>query len=190
MPSADIRGTRRKTFKIGGVVFDASAVTGTKTVTLPNADVTLGGDPWTYVKLGTDFVTSSATAVDVTGLAFTPAASKTYEFEAVLRLRTATATVGPRPGLAWPTGTTDGVAGIDMTSSATARLLVNGNPNAALLAAVGGLPNTTQSYPAWISGNVTMGASPSGTVKVQMATETAGTNVTVKAGSYLKYREI
>lgn len=302
MPSADIRGTRRKTFKIGGVVFDASAVTGTKTVTLPNADVTLGSggggvtdhgaltglvdddhpqyhndargdarysavghshtgtydpagsaaaaqaaaiqranhtgtqvastisdfaeavddrvaallvqgsgitltyndaagtltvaatggssDPWTYVKLETDFVTSSATAVDVTGLAFTPAAGKTYEFEAVLRLRTATATVGPRPGLAWPTGTTDGVAGIDMTSSATARLLVNGNPNAALLAAVGGLPNTTQSYPAWISGNVTMGASPSGTVKVRMAAETAGTNVTVKAGSYLKYREI
>lgn len=302
MPSVDIRGTRRKTFKIGGVVFDASAVTGTKTVTLPNADVTLGSggggvtdhgaltglvdddhpqyhndargdarysavghshtgtydpagsaaaaqaaaiqranhtgtqvastisdfseavddrvaallvqgsgvtltyddaagtltvaatggssDPWTYVKLGTDFVTISATAVDVTGLAFTPAADKTYEFEAVLRLRTATATVGPRPGLAWPTGTTDGVAGIDMTSSATARLLANGNPNAALLAAVGGLPNTTLSYPAWIRGNVTMGASPSGTVKVQMATETAGTNVTVKAGSYLKYREI
>lgn len=302
MPSADIRGTRRKTFKIGGAVFDASAVTGTKTVTLPNADVTLGSggggvtdhgaltglvdddhphyhndargdarysavghshtgtydpagsaaaaqaaaiqranhtgtqvastisdfseavddrvaallvqgsgitltyndaagtltvaatggssDPWTYVKLGADFVTSSATAVDVTGLAFTPAEGKTYEFEAVLRLRTATATVGPRPGLAWPTGTTDGVAGINMTSSATARLLVNGNPNAALLAAVGGLPNTTQSYPAWISGNVTMGASPSGTVKVKMATETAGTNVTVKAGSYLKYREI
>lgn len=302
MPSVDIRGTRRKTFKIGGVVFDASAVTGTKTVTLPNADVTLGSggggvtdhgaltglvdddhpqyhndargdarysavghshtgtydpagsaaaaqaaaiqranhtgtqvastisdfseavddrvaallvqgsgvtltyddaagtltvaatggssDPWTYVKLGTDFVTISATAVDVTGLAFTPAADKTYEFEAVLRLRTATATVGPRPGLAWPTGTTDGVAGIDMTSSATARLLANGNPNAALLAADGGLPNTTRSYPAWIRGNVTMGASPSGTVKVQMATETAGTNVTVKAGSYLKYREI
>ena len=42
MPSVDIRGTRRKTFKIGGAVFDASAVTGTKTVTLPNADVTLG----------------------------------------------------------------------------------------------------------------------------------------------------
>ena len=190
MSIPDIRGTRRKTFKIGGVVFDASAVTGTKTVTLPNADVTLGGDPWTYVKLGTDFVTSSATAVDVTGLAFTPAADKTYEFEAVLRLRTATATVGPRPGLAWPTGTTDGVAGIDMTSSATDRLLANGNPNAAILAAVGGLPNTTKSYPAWITGNVTMGASPSGTVSVQMATETAGTNVTVKAGSYLKYREI
>lgn len=338
MPSADIRGTRRKTFKIGGAVFDASAVTGTKTVTLPNADVTLGSggggatdhgaltgladddhpqyhnntrgdaryallghghaisdvsglqsaldgkqpiaavltnttaaftaaqetklagiaagatvnasdaalrdrsthtgsqasstisdfaeavddrvaallvqgsgvtltyddaagtltvsasvggaDSWTYIKLASDFVTGSATAVDVTGLAFTPAANKSYEFEAVLRCRTATATVGPRPGLAWPGGATDGVAGIDMTSSATARLLANGNPNAALLAAVGGLPNTTQSYPAWISGNVTMGASPSGTVKVQMATETAGTNVTVKAGSYLKYREI
>lgn len=336
MTTTDIRGTRRKTFKIGGVVFDASAVTGTKTVTIPDADVTLGtgggtsdhgaltglsdddhpqyhnntrgdarysqlghghaiadttglqaaldgkqplatvltnttaafttaqetklagiataatanasdaslrdrtthtgtqlastisdlaeavddrvaallvagsgitltyndtantltvaasggADPWTYIKLGTDFVTGSATAVEVTGLAFTPAANKSYEFEAQLRCRTATATVGPRPGLAWPTGSTDGVAMIDMPTSATARVLVNGNVNAALLAAVGGLPNTTQSYPAAIYGNITMGASPSGTVKVQLASETAATNVTIKAGSYLKYREI
>lgn len=149
-----------------------------------------GSDPWTYAKLASDFTTSSSTAVDVTGLSFTPAANKSYEFEGLLRTRTATATVGPRPGLAWPTGTTDGVAGIDMTSSATARLLVNGNPGAALLAAVGGLPNTTSSYPAWISGNVTMGASPSGSVKVQLASETAGTTVTIRAGSYIRYREI
>ena len=121
---------------------------------------------------------------------FTPAANKSYEFEAALRLRTATTTVGPRPGLAWPTGATDGVAGIDTSSSATARLLTNGNISAALLAAVGGLPNTTASFPAWIGGNITMGASPSGTVKVQLASETAATNVTIKAGSYLKYREI
>ena len=42
MTTTDIRGTRRKTFKIGGVVLDASAVTGTKTITIPDADVTLG----------------------------------------------------------------------------------------------------------------------------------------------------
>jgi len=149
-----------------------------------------GADPWTYLKLGSDFVTSSATAVDVTGLAFTPAANTQYEFEALLLLRTATATVGPRPGLAWPTGGTDGVADIVMPTSGTAQVLVFGNINAALLAAVGGLPNTTQSYPARIRGNFMAGASPSGTVKVQMASETGGTNVTVKTGSFLRYRII
>ena len=147
-----------------------------------------GSDPWTYVTLAADFTTTSATAVDVTGLAFTPAANTKYEFEAVLLTRTATATVGPRPGLAWPTGMTDGVARIKQTSSATAELTTNGNINAALLCAVGGLPTNTQSYPADIKGVVIAGASPSGTVKVQLASETAGTTVTIKAGSFIRYR--
>ena len=147
-----------------------------------------GSDPWTYVRLTQDFTTTSATAVNVTGLEFTPAANTRYEFEAVLLTRTATATVGPRPGLAWPTGMTDGVATIKQTSSATAELTTNGNVNAALLCAVGGLPTNTQSYPARISGLVIAGAAPSGTVKVQLASETAGTTVTLKAGSFLRYR--
>lgn len=149
-----------------------------------------GSDPWTYVKLASDFVTSSSTAVNVTGLAFTPQANKSYQFDGILYLRTATATVGPRTGLSWPTGAVDGVARIDTPSSATARLLTNGNINAALLAAVGGLPNTTQSYPGKIEGTLIMGASPSGDVRVQLASETAATNVTIKAGSWLRYREI
>lgn len=149
-----------------------------------------GGDSWTYIKLASDFTTSSATAVDVTGLAFTPAANQHYEFEAQLRLRTATATVGPRPGLAWSTGLSDGFAGIDTTSAATTRILTNGNISGALLAAVGGLPTTTGSWPGYIFGNATAGASPSGTIKVQLASETAGTVVTIKAGSFLKYRTI
>jgi hypothetical protein len=149
-----------------------------------------GSDPWTYAKLTNVFTTSSATAVDVTGLAFTPVANTTYEFEALLLCRTATATVGPRPGLAWPTGGSDGVGEIYMPQSATAQLLVFGNFNAALLAAVGGLPNTTQSYPARIRGLFIAGASPSGTVKVQLASETAGTNVTAQVGSFIKWRAI
>lgn len=158
------------------------------TVTLVNPPVDVFPVDWTYVKLASDFSTSSASAVDVTGLAFTPAANKQYEFEVLLLLRTATATVGPRTGLAWPSGTTDGVADLFVPTSGTAQVLVFGNFNAALLAAVGGLPNTTRSYPSRIRGTLITGASPSGTLKVQMASETAGTNVTVKAGSFIRYR--
>ena len=87
-----------------------------------------GGDGWTYVKLAADFSTTSATAVPITGLAMTPAASKSYVIEAMLLLRTATATVGPRPGVAWPTGMTDGVAKVIASSSATALLSSMGTP--------------------------------------------------------------
>lgn len=149
-----------------------------------------GSDPWTYIKLASDFTTSSATAVDITGMAFTPAANTSYEFESLLLCRTATATVGPRPGLAWPTGLSDGVADMFTPSSATAQTMVFGNIAATMLAAVGGLPNTTSSYPVRVCGMVVAGASPSGTVKLQLASETAGTNVTVKAGSYIKWRSI
>lgn len=139
--------------------------------------------------LGSDFTTSSATAVDVTGLAFTPGANKRYEFEANLMTRTATATVGPRPGLAWPTGLNDGAATIKQPSSATAELTANGNIAAALLVAVGGVPNTTASWQATIEGVAIAGASPSGTIRVQLASETAGTVVRIRAGRFLKYRE-
>lgn len=151
-----------------------------------------GSDPWTYLTVngGSDFTTSSATAVDVTGLSFTPSANTKYEFECKLALRTATTTVNPRIGFAWSTGLTDGVAWLSESQAATgAALQASGNPNAALLVAVGGLPNTTQSWPALVQATIVAGASPSGTTRVQIASETAGTNVTVRTvGSTCKYR--
>lgn len=146
-----------------------------------------GSDPWTIVALANDFTTSSATAVDV-GLAFTPAANGRYMFEAVIGIRTATATVNPRVGLAWSTGLTDGIAQIDESQTATTRLMANGNINAALLVAVGGIPNTTQTWPVTVWGWVKAGATPSGDVRIQLATETAGTVVRVTAHSYLRVR--
>lgn len=146
-------------------------------------------DPWTYITLGSNFSTSSATAVDITGLSFTPSASTNYEIEAWLMTRTATATTGPRPGVGWPTGgVTDGVAYIQQTSAAGTNVLQNGNFNAAVLAPVGGLPNTTQSWPARVTANLIMTTGVTGTFRIQLASESAGTNVTVQAGSYLKYR--
>jgi YD repeat-containing protein len=147
-----------------------------------------GSDPWTYIKLTSPFTTSSSTAVDITGLAFTPVANTYYEVEVVLFTRTATAATGPRPGVAWPTGLTDGVAFIQQTSAAATNVLQNGNFNAAVLAPVGGLPNTTQSYPAFIKAAFLTGATPSGTFRVQLASETGGTNVSAQAGTFIKYR--
>jgi hypothetical protein len=147
-----------------------------------------GSDPWTIVALAADFTTTSNAAQNVTGLEFTPAANGRYMFEAVIGIRTATATVNPRVGLAWPTGMTDGLAQIDESQSATARLMSNGNINASLLVAVGGIPNTTQSWPVTVWGWVKAGASPSGNVRIQLASETNGTTVRVTANSYLRYR--
>jgi hypothetical protein len=149
-----------------------------------------GADPWTYLKLGSDFTISTVAAGDVTGLAFTPLANTQYEFEASLMLRTATATVNPRIGLAWPTGMTDGCASLWIAQAATTQLLAFGNIAAAILTAVGGLPNNTQSWPGGIVGIAKAGATPSGTVRVQLASETAGTIVRVVAGSFLKYRVV
>jgi hypothetical protein len=147
-----------------------------------------GSDPWTYVRLGSDFSATASTAQNVTGFSFTPAANTRYEFEAMLMTRTATATVGPRPGLAWPTGMSDGVASIRQTSAAGTEVQQHGNIAGAILAPVGGLPTTTGSWPASIRGMVVAGASPSGAVQVQLASETAGTAVTIKANSFLRYR--
>ena len=149
-----------------------------------------GSDPWTYVRLMSDFTTTSASAVD-SGLTFAPQANTRYEFYGFLMVRTATATVNPRVGLAWPTGGTDGVAMVyESQAATTAPLNANGNINAALLVAVGGLPNTTQSWPVGVEGLFIAGSSPSGSVRIQLASETAGTTVRLVAGSFLRYRTI
>ena len=148
-----------------------------------------GADAWTYVRLGADFTTTS-NAAQVVGLSFTPAANQRYEFEASIGIRTATTSVNARVGLGWATGMADGWAAIDEAQSATAQIMARGNINAALLVAVGGLPNTTQSWPVTICGTVIAGANPSGDVRVHLASETNGTTVRVVANSWLKYRII
>lgn len=149
-----------------------------------------GSDPWTYVRLTSDFTTSSNTAVAVTGINFAPSANNRYEIYGMFMLRTATATVGPRPGVSWPTGLSDGAARFFTPSSATANLNTNGNIAATMIVAVGGLPSTTGSWLGTFEALIVCGASPSGNVQLNLASETAGTVVTMKAGSFIKYRLI
>lgn len=149
-----------------------------------------GSDPWTYVKLGSDFVTGNTTNDNVTGFNFTPAANKTYVIEGQFFLRTATATVGARPGVSFPTGLTDSVCYVMAPNSATSFAHQNFANTTTANAASTGLTNTTNSQQGQILATLIVGASPSGNFQITLASETAATNVTMKAGSWFRYREI
>ena len=148
-----------------------------------------GSDPWTVVKLASEFTTSLATNTSVTGLFFTPAANKTYIVYGGFLLRTATATVGARPGIAWPT-VSDGGAWVDAPNSVTAAAMRIWGAKTTQNAASTGLADTTNSHYAKLEALLVAGASPSGNFQVTLASETAGTTVRMRAGSYIMYREI
>jgi hypothetical protein len=147
-------------------------------------------DPWIFVKLADDFTTSLATNTNVTNFKFTPAANKTYLVFGTLMLRTATATIGARPGIAWPTGLTDATARIEAANSLTVSALQLFGALTTKNAASTGLATTTHSHYGGLEALIIVGASPSGDFQITLASETAGTNVTIKAGSFFMYREI
>lgn len=149
---------------------------------------TSGADPWTYLKLSSDFTTSSGTAVNVPGMSFVPAANTNYIIEGQLLMRTSAAATGPRPGIAWPTGLTNAVAEIAASSSATAQIMTFGNSSASVTSTNGALANTTASWPSRLLATMIVAAGPSGNFSLLLATEIGGNNVTLKAGSWMRYR--
>jgi hypothetical protein len=149
-----------------------------------------GADPWTYVKLASDFTSSLTANTAVTGLNFAPAINQTYVIEGCFLLRTATATVGARPGCSWPAGYSDGAAWIGAPNSYTAfasRFIPAGTT---ANAASTGLAATTNSHLGQLWATLVMGGSSLGNFQITLASETAGTNVTMRAGSWIRYRTI
>lgn len=148
-----------------------------------------GSDPWTYVVLESDFTISTTSNNNVTGLSFTPAADTRYHIEGYYLLSTATNTVGARPGIAWPTGYSDGASYTQAPNSKTALAMQNGNPvTGTANAASTGLPVANRSYAGQMQAILLMGGSPSGNFQITLASETAAVNVTMKAGSFIRYR--
>lgn len=148
-------------------------------------------DPWTKVLLATDFTTSNATNTNVTNFNFTPSSANTlYLVEAYVFLKAATATVGPRPGIAWPTGLSYQSAFALAPNSATAFASNFWGAASTANAASTGLPTTTNFYLGRISAYFCTGATPSGNFQITLASETAATNVTMGANSLLMWRTI
>lgn len=150
-------------------------------------------DPWTYLRLAADQDISTATWSDLTGLSFVPDVSSDYEVEFSLLCRTATATVGARPGFSWAANLAYGAVHLDTPSSATARTLVNGTIGTGAgvsQAAVGGLPVVNVPYLHTGQALFRSGAGAQGAFKLQLASETAGTVIKTMAGSFMKYRKL
>lgn len=164
--------------------------------TIPAAAVPAGGaDPWTYVEITQDFTVAAITFADVLVAAggavagFTPAANTDYTVEGMLLVQTATATNGPRPGLAWGTGYQYGAAKVSVPTSAAAEAFTHatiGTGAGTCQAPVGGLPVINTPYLSMIFAQFRSGASPTA-FRLQLAAETAA-NVTIKAGSWIRYR--
>jgi hypothetical protein len=149
-----------------------------------------GTDLWTVVKLTSPFTTSLIANTNVTGFNFTPASNKTYLIYGTFLLRTATATVGGRPGIAWPTGLTDGTARMEASTALTTSVIRSWGAKTTQNATSTGFADTTNSHFAGLEALIVCGASMSGDFQITLASETAGTNVTMRAGSFFMYREI
>lgn len=163
---------------------------------LPSGDTLVGGDAWTVVKVTQDFTVSAVAFANIlvvaagAALGFTPAANTNYEFEGLILVQTATATVGPRVGLAWGTGYSYGAAEVRRPLTATTQNYAQGTIGTVagtLQDATGGVPVAAVPYLATLKGNLLAGATPTA-LTVQVASSTAGTNVTIKAGSFIRYR--
>lgn len=149
-----------------------------------------GADPWVIVKLAQDFTTSLATNTNVTNFLFTPAPNKTYLIFGYFLLRTATATVGARTGVAWPSNLTDAVMRMEASNSLTAAGIRFWGARTTQNTGCTGLATTADSHWGSLDGIMITASNVSGNFQITLASETAGTNVTIKAGSILMYREL
>lgn len=149
-----------------------------------------GSDPWTVVRLTSDFETTGTANVAVTGLSFTPAANTRYWFQAILFLQAAATTTGARPGLSWPSGTTQEVAWAMSPNSGTAFASRFWGAPTTQNAAATGVAVANEGLFGRIEGMLVTGASPSGVLQVTLASEVSGSAARVMANSILMYRTI
>ena len=174
----------------GTVNFIGSSITCVDNGGSTRTDCTLtntGG--WTYVVLGSNCDDSDGTPTLCSGLSFTPGTNKTYDIRGQLLCSTANAAIGCRPGIQFPTGMTDGVGQITCSSSLTGATVAN------LTHGTNGECNSsgaadTNAFPAQVTSTLVTGAGVSGDFGITLKNESGATTVTIRAGSWIAYREI
>lgn len=150
-----------------------------------------GPDIWKYVKLASDFNISTTAAGNVTAFSFTPLANTYYVIEGMFLLSTSVTTTGPRPGWTWPSGLTVGAGWILTPSSATASVQawVDRVTGEAVCNNTG-LPVINRTYASPFQATLVVGGAPSGDFQIRLRSEIAASEVTMKAGSWFRHREI
>jgi hypothetical protein len=152
----------------------------------------LGVETYTHVVLSADQAESTGTLTD-TALAFTPEASATYLVEVWCLWRTSVNTTGLQWGFASPTGLSSAAQVLAVSTAATTQAIRHGPfVDAGFGGPVLGTGATWADVDQVSTGSaiVRTGASPSGTVRVQIRTEVAASAVTLMTGSVLRYRRI
>jgi hypothetical protein len=145
------------------------------------------GDAWISAVLSSNVTSTSVTAANIAGFTFTPAANKSYLFEAKILAQTVITTTGIRIGYAAMTGDITCAARLMVPSSSTGMIFANMTGKTAQLGVVGTGIVTAQFVT--IEGVLVAGAAPTSAFHVTLASEVAASTVTVLAGSSFRYRE-
>lgn len=152
--------------------------------------IEVGSDPWTYVKLSSDYVVSTTTNSD-SFLRFTPSASTHYVVEGMLFLQTAATTTGARPGIKWPTGgINQNIAWVTSSMSVTtfASRFWGGTTTAnAASTAIGG---ANKSFYGKIEASFVTSPYPNGDFIITLASEVNGSVARLMTNSFIRYRSI
>lgn len=152
------------------------------------ADAPAGG--WTYVRLTADLSTTMTGATD-SALAFTPVANVDYEIEARLLVRSAATTTGPKVGVAVPASADHAFVITEPGATAVAESLLHvPSTSTAAANAAAAWPTANASYLCEVRGLYRAAASTSGNVRITLASEVLLSAVTLKAGSFLRYRRL
>jgi hypothetical protein len=148
-----------------------------------------GSDPWTVVKLASDFVSSTTSYNDVTGWTFTPAANKAYNFEMVALAYAASTSTGIRPAYGAMGGTVECGAYVNVPNGSASTFTRNLWGASATATSATASANATP-HLITMSGLLVAGSAPTGTFQITLASESAASDVTFIAGSFFRYREV
>jgi hypothetical protein len=148
-----------------------------------NKNPTTGSD-WTYVVLGANYTNSTTTYSDITGLSFSEISGEVYAVEANLVFATAATTTGIGLSSSFPAGEHVNKSIVSLT--ATTKTVMYWNTSSATNASSTGIMSGDN------IGEIMAICKPSadGTYQLRARSEIAGSLLTIKAGSYLRWRKI